>query len=88
MQWRIQDFSEEGALVPKGRARTYYFANFSRKLHENEEILGRGGREGRAPLRSATEMLNFRKKIYSNEAGYMVHLINIVVEYFKSKIIF
>ena len=48
-QWRIQDFPEEGALTPKGGAPTYYLANFSRKLHENEEILGRGGRVPRAP---------------------------------------
>ena len=51
LQWRIQDFPEEGALIPKGGAPTYYLANFSRKLHENEEILGqRGGARGtRAP---------------------------------------
>ena len=41
MQWRIQDFPEEGALTPKG-APTYYLAIFPRKLHENEEILGQG----------------------------------------------
>ena len=50
MQWRIQDFPEEGAP-------TYYLANFSRKLHENEEILSRGGHVSLAPsLRSATAM--------------------------------
>ena len=49
-QWRIQDFSEEGALTPKGvGAPTYYLANFSRKLHENEEILGQGGRASLVP---------------------------------------
>ena len=53
-QWRIQDFPEEGALTPKGGAPTYYLANFSQKLHENEEILGRGERVPRAPPRSAT----------------------------------
>ena len=54
-QWRIQDYPEEGALTPKGGAPTYYLANFSRKLHENEEILGqRGVRVPHAPLRSAT----------------------------------
>ena len=49
-------FPRGGGTNPKGGAPTYYLANFSRKLHENEEILGqRGGREGRAlPLRSAT----------------------------------
>ena len=59
-QWRIQDFPEEGALIPKGGAPTYYLANFSRKLHENEEILGRGGGRGRvprAPPRSATAFI-------------------------------
>ena len=49
-QWRIQDFPEEGALTPKGGVPTYYLANFCRKLHENEEILGqRGGRVPRGP---------------------------------------
>ena len=48
-QLRIQDFPEEGALTPKGGAPTYYLANFSRKLHENEEILGQRG--GARPLR-------------------------------------
>ena len=38
LQWRIEDFPEEGALTPKGGAPTYYLANFCRKLHENEEI--------------------------------------------------
>ena len=37
-----------GALTPKGGAPTYYLANFSRKLHENEEIFG--PEEGRASL--------------------------------------
>ena len=51
-QWRIQDFPEEGALTPKGGAPIYYLANFSRKLHENEEILGQrgGARPSRPPL--------------------------------------
>ena len=53
-QWQIQDFPEEGALTPKGGAPTYNLANFSRKLHENEEILSQGARGTRAPLRSAT----------------------------------
>ena len=48
-QWQIQDFPEEGALTPKGGAPTYNLANFSRKLHENEEILGRAGRASLAP---------------------------------------
>ena len=63
-QWRIQDFPEEGALTPKGGgAPTYYLANFSRKLHENEEILDqRGGRASLAPpLRSATAFLLISK---------------------------
>ena len=50
-------FRGEGANPKGGRgAPTYYLANFSQKLHENEEILGRGGgrRVPRAPLRSAT----------------------------------
>ena len=57
MQWRIQDFPKEGTPSP-GEAPTYYLANFSQKLHENEDILGqRGGRASlAAPLRSATAM--------------------------------
>ena len=52
IQWRIQDFPEEGALSPKGGVPTYYLANFCRKLHENEEILGQrgGARPSRPPL--------------------------------------
>ena len=37
-------FPRGGGANPKGGAPTYYLANFSRKLHKNEEILGRGGR--------------------------------------------
>ena len=38
-------FPRGGAPTPEGGgAPTYYLANFSRKLHENKEILGpRGG---------------------------------------------
>ena len=37
-------FSRGGCANPKGGAPTYYLPNFSRKLHENEEILAeRGG---------------------------------------------
>ena len=60
-QWRIQDFPEEGALTPKGGMPTYYLANFSRKLHENEEILGQRGGASLAhtpPPRSATGQLS------------------------------
>ena len=43
-------FPRGGGANPKGGAPTYYLANFSRKLHENEEILGqRGGHVPRAP---------------------------------------
>ena len=51
LQWRNQDFPEEGALTPKEGAPTYYLANFSQKLHENDEILSRGARPWR-PLRT------------------------------------
>ena len=51
-QWRIQDFPEEEALTPKGGGTNLNLANFSRKLHENEEILDQ---RGASPLRSATE---------------------------------
>ena len=45
-------FPRRGGANPKGGAPTYYLANFSRKLHENEEILGqRGGtRPSHPPL--------------------------------------
>ena len=37
-------FPTGGGANPKGGgAPTYYFANFSQKLHENEEILGQRG---------------------------------------------
>ena len=44
LQWRIQDFPEEGAPTPRGGAPTYDFAKFSQKLHEIERIWApRGG---------------------------------------------
>ena len=46
-QWRIQDFSKEGAPTPGGVAPTYDFAKFSEKLHEIERIGTPGG--GRPP---------------------------------------
>ena len=42
MQWRIQDFPEEGAPTPRG-APTYNFANFPQKLHEIEKFEPGGG---------------------------------------------
>ena len=40
-------FPRGGCANTKGEAPTYYWPNFSRKLHENEEILAeRGGRPG------------------------------------------
>ena len=45
-------FARGGCANPKGGAPTYYLPNFSRKLHENREILVQ--RWGRASLRSAT----------------------------------
>ena len=42
-----------GGANPGGGVPTYYLANFSGKLHENEEILDRG-RASLAPPRSAT----------------------------------
>ena len=42
-------FPRGGGANPKGGRPTYYLANFSRKLHENEEILGQ--RRGAHPLR-------------------------------------
>ena len=54
VEWRIQDFPEEGAPTPQG-APTYDFAKFCQKLHETERIWPpRGVRLPCAPLRSAT----------------------------------
>ena len=36
-------FPRRGGANPKGGAPTYYLAHFSRKQHENEEILGQRG---------------------------------------------
>ena len=48
-------FPRGGGTNPKGGgAPTYYLAIFSRKLHENEEILGRGGASLAPLLRSTT----------------------------------
>ena len=55
LQWRIQDFSEEGAPTPQG-APTYDFAIFSPKLHEIERIWALGGARPSRPLRSATAL--------------------------------
>ena len=53
MQWRIQDFPEEGAPTPQGGAPIYEIAKFSEKLHEIERIWtpggGGGARVPRAP---------------------------------------
>ena len=51
IQWRIQDFPEEGAPTPRGGAPTYEIAKFSEKLHEIERIwTPRGGaRPSRPP---------------------------------------
>ena len=58
MQWRIQDFPEEGAPTPRGGAPTYDFAKFSQKLHEMERIWIPGGRASKILLcRSATDMV-------------------------------
>ena len=48
-QWWIQDFSDEGAPTPEGSV-NLLFGKIFRKLHKNEEILGRrrgGGRRAR-----------------------------------------
>ena len=42
-------FPRGGGANPKGGAPTYYLANLCQKMHENEEILGQGGRVPRAP---------------------------------------
>ena len=46
-------FPRGGGAKPRGGAPTYYLANFSQKLHENEEISGQrgeGARDARPPL--------------------------------------
>ena len=42
-------FSPRGGANSRGGAPTYYLANFSRKLHENKEILGPRGGGARVP---------------------------------------
>ena len=42
-QCQIQDFREGAPTTWGGGVPTYYLTNFSRKLHENEEILVPGG---------------------------------------------
>ena len=50
LQWRIQDFPEEGAPTPQG-APTYNYAKISQKLHDIEIIwTPRGWRTSLAPL--------------------------------------
>ena len=65
-------FPRGGGVNPKGGAPTYYLANFSRKLHENEEILGKGGPHVPrapppldAPLSVALGLLRRLKKLVS-----------------------
>ena len=54
IQWRIQDFLEEGAPTPGGMP-TYDFAKNFQKLHKIERIwTPRGSRVPRGPLRSPT----------------------------------
>ena len=48
--------NSEGSRISRRGPPTYYLANFSRKLHENEEILGRGA--SFAPPKFATGKLN------------------------------
>ena len=43
-------FPRGGGTNPKAGAQTYYLTNFSQKLHENEEVWGRGGHASLAPL--------------------------------------
>ena len=87
MQWRIQDFPEEGAPTLQGGAPTYDFAKFSQKLHEIERIWApRGGARPSRPLRSATVMdeaykkINLTLKFRHNEVNFKVitsHLVKL-----------
>ena len=56
LQWRIQDFPEEGRQLPLA-APTYDFAKCSQKLHEIEIIWTPRGACPWRPLRSATVFL-------------------------------
>ena len=53
---RFQDFPEEEAPTPRGRGQHTILPNFPKNCMKLKEFgpLGKGGREGRAPLRSAT----------------------------------
>ena len=65
MQWRIQDFPEEGAPTPKSAIILQFFCQ---KPHENERIwTPRGGaRVPGAPLRSANVMVQ-NLKLYIDD---------------------
>ena len=58
---------------------TYYLANFSQKLHENEEILARGGTCPLHPLRSAN-ILIFQKH---NVNTWPSHIYACVTQWFN-----
>ena len=57
-------FPRGGGANPKGEAPTYYLAIFSRKLHENEEILGqRGGTHPSRPPLDPPLFMNSNRKL-------------------------
>ena len=57
VQWRIQDFPQEGALTPKGGRQPIIWPIFSENCMKMKKFWARGGaRVPCAPLRSATEV--------------------------------
>ena len=63
-------FPRGGGANLKGGAPTYYLANFSRKLHENEEILGQRG--GARPSRPSLDppLANICDGMYGRMMNY------------------
>ena len=49
MQWRIQDFPEDGAPIVKWGRQSIILPNFPPKLHENDKIWTQEARPWRLP---------------------------------------
>ena len=65
LQWRIQDFPEEGALTPKGGRQPIIWPIFPENCMKIKKFWARGGaRIPHVPLRSATGLAHFSTRIY------------------------
>ena len=80
IQWRIQDFPEEGAPTLGGGAPGYNFIKISQKLHEIKGNLARGGGGGvrvpcAPPLRSATGISHWSQKHVQKIDFFAVNIV-------------